>query len=88
MLYMTFDICREIMEYMREDEKRTGKFALKYRVADLEAIKNWWALLQLGRKEFKDYQSNEGKIAKGRDECNIQMAQLQERIDRAKASEI
>ena len=88
MLYMAYDTCQKAMEYIHKDEARSGKFVLKYRVADLEAIKDWWALLQLGRREFNDFQGTEGKIAKGKDECNMQMATLQERIDRAKAFKV
>ena len=76
------------MRFIREDEECSTKSILRYRVADLEAIKDWWGLLQLGRREFNDFQGTEGKIAKGKDECEEQMAILQERIDRVKACKI
>ena len=88
MLYMAYDTCRAAMQYIYKDEARLGKFVLKYRVADLAAITHWWALLQLGRRGFNDFQGTEGKIAKGKDECSIQMTRLQERIDRAKAFKV
>ena len=88
MLYMAYDTCWAAIEYIYKDEARSGKFVLKYRVADLEAIKDWWALLQSGRREVNDFEGTEGKIAKGKDECGIQVARLQKRIDRAKAFKV